>query len=200
MSCVTSSGASRTTVRALIPPRCATLMWRSWIRWVSAARTTTRRRPGSVVSGRMSRGKRVINPPYLVSAVGSPLRRHRVPPMAPGPPRTPPNSTLSWWMIVRGAYRIGSTCPSAVSLNPVGDRSCVDAGAGAPRRPPTSPRTRLHRVAQGTVLAGEPPLPARSGPGSRASRPLVEVERTVSWAGTVSLGRRVALAAEILAG
>lgn len=55
-------------------------------------------------------------------------------------------------------------------------------------------------VAQGAVLAGEPPLPARSGPGSRASRTLVEVERTVSRAGTVSLGQRVVLAAEILAG
>nr|WP_210414789.1 IS481 family transposase [Microlunatus elymi] len=53
---------------------------------------------------------------------------------------------------------------------------------------------------QGAVPAGAPPLPAKPGPGSRASRTVTEVERTVGRAGTVSLGNRVVLAAEILAG
>jgi hypothetical protein len=55
-------------------------------------------------------------------------------------------------------------------------------------------------LAKGAVTAGPPPLPSRGGPGSRASRTVVEVERTVARAGTVSLGSRVVLAAEILAG
>src|SRR6476646_2301083 len=40
----------------------------------------------------------------------------------------------------------------------------------------------------------------RGGPGSRSDRTIVEVERTVARAGTVSLGQKVVLAAEILAG
>jgi transposase InsO family protein len=55
-------------------------------------------------------------------------------------------------------------------------------------------------TAQGATPAGPPPLPARGRPGSRANRTIVEVERTVARAGTVSLGSRVVLAAEILAG
>ncbi|WP_337796280.1 IS481 family transposase [Actinopolymorpha rutila] len=55
-------------------------------------------------------------------------------------------------------------------------------------------------VAQGAVPAGEPPLPSKPGPGSRAGRTVVEVERTVSKVGTVSLGQRLVLAAEILGG
>ncbi|MDQ1636394.1 MAG: hypothetical protein QOJ32_3203, partial [Frankiaceae bacterium] len=55
-------------------------------------------------------------------------------------------------------------------------------------------------TAQGAVPAGPPPLPSKAGPGSRANRTVVEVERTVARAGTVSLGQRVVLAAEILAG
>jgi hypothetical protein len=55
-------------------------------------------------------------------------------------------------------------------------------------------------AAHGAVPAGAPPLPTKPGPGSRAHRKVVEVERTVARAGTVSLGQRVVLAAEILAG
>ena len=55
-------------------------------------------------------------------------------------------------------------------------------------------------VAQGAVPAGPAPLASEAGPGSRANRTIVEVERTVARAGTVSLGQRVVLAAEILAG
>jgi transposase InsO family protein len=55
-------------------------------------------------------------------------------------------------------------------------------------------------VAQGAVPAGPPPLASKPGPGSRANRTIVEVERTVARAGTVSLGRRVVLAAWMLAG
>ena len=55
-------------------------------------------------------------------------------------------------------------------------------------------------VAQGAVPAGPPPVASKPGPGSRANRTVVEVERTVARAGTVSLGQRVVLAAEILAG
>ena len=55
-------------------------------------------------------------------------------------------------------------------------------------------------VAQGAVPAGPPPLPSKAGPGSRAGRTIVEVERTVARAGTVSLGNKVVLAAEVLAG
>jgi len=55
-------------------------------------------------------------------------------------------------------------------------------------------------VAQGAIPAGPPPLASKPGPGSRANRTVVEVERTVARAGTVSLGQRVVLAAEILAG
>jgi transposase InsO family protein len=55
-------------------------------------------------------------------------------------------------------------------------------------------------ICQGAVPAGPPPLPSKPGPGSRARRTVVEVERTVARAGTVSLGQRVVLAAEILAG
>ena len=55
-------------------------------------------------------------------------------------------------------------------------------------------------AAQGAVPAGPAPLPSRGRPGSRAGRKIVEVERTVAKAGTVSLGSRVVLAAEILAG
>ena len=55
-------------------------------------------------------------------------------------------------------------------------------------------------TAQGAVRAGPAPLPSRGGPGSRANRTIVEVKRTVAKPGTVSLGSRVVLAAEILAG
>ena len=55
-------------------------------------------------------------------------------------------------------------------------------------------------TAQGASPAGRAPLPSRGGPGSRAGRTIVEVERTVAKPGTVSLGSRVVLAAEILAG
>jgi hypothetical protein len=53
---------------------------------------------------------------------------------------------------------------------------------------------------QGAVPAGPPPLPSRPGPGSRVNRTIVEVERTVARNGMVSLGSRIVLAAEILAG
>jgi hypothetical protein len=55
-------------------------------------------------------------------------------------------------------------------------------------------------VAQGAVPAGPAPLASRGGPGSRAGRTIVEVERTVARNGMVSLGQRTVLAAEILAG
>ncbi len=55
-------------------------------------------------------------------------------------------------------------------------------------------------VAQGAIPAGPAPLTSRGGPGARAERTVVEVERTVARAGTVSLGSHVLLAAEILAG
>lgn len=55
-------------------------------------------------------------------------------------------------------------------------------------------------VRHGAVPAGAAPLPSRGGPGSRSDRTIVEVERTVARAGTVSLGQKVVLAAEILAG
>lgn len=56
-------------------------------------------------------------------------------------------------------------------------------------------------VAQGAAPAtGPAPLASRGGPGSRASRTVFEVERTVGKNGTVSLGNQVVLAAEILAG
>jgi transposase InsO family protein len=55
-------------------------------------------------------------------------------------------------------------------------------------------------VGQGAVPAGPPPLPSRPGPGSRVNRTVVEVERTVARNGMVSLGSRIVLAAEILAG
>jgi transposase InsO family protein len=55
-------------------------------------------------------------------------------------------------------------------------------------------------IAQGAVPAGPPPLASRPGPGSRAGRTIVEVERTVGRNGIVSLGQRTVLAAEILAG
>ena len=53
---------------------------------------------------------------------------------------------------------------------------------------------------QGAVPAGPPPLPSHGGPGSRAGRRIVEVERTVARNGIVSLGAKVVLAAEVLAG
>jgi transposase InsO family protein len=52
---------------------------------------------------------------------------------------------------------------------------------------------RLHR--EGAIAAGAPPLPA-----AEADSDAVEVDRTVSRAGLVSLGSRQVLAAEILAG
>src|SRR5262245_49859656 len=55
-------------------------------------------------------------------------------------------------------------------------------------------------ITQGAMPAGPPPLPSRGGPGSRADRTIVEVERTVARNGMVSLGQRTVLAAEILAG
>lgn len=56
-------------------------------------------------------------------------------------------------------------------------------------------------AAQGAVAAGPAPLASRGGPGSsRAEKCVVEVERTVSRVGTVSLGNKVVLAAEILGG
>ena len=54
--------------------------------------------------------------------------------------------------------------------------------------------------AQGAVTAGPPPLASHPGPGARAGRLIVEVERSVGRNGMVSLGQRVVLAAEILAG
>ena len=53
---------------------------------------------------------------------------------------------------------------------------------------------------QGAVPAGPPPLASRGGPGSRDGRRIVEVERTVARNGIVSLGAKVVLAAEVLAG
>lgn len=55
-------------------------------------------------------------------------------------------------------------------------------------------------LAQGATAAGPPPLPSRGGPGSRAAKTIVEVERTVARTGTVSLGNQLVLAAWILAG
>lgn len=54
--------------------------------------------------------------------------------------------------------------------------------------------------ATGAVPAGPPPVASKGGPGSRAGRTIVEVERTVARSGVVSLGQRVVLAAEVLAG
>lgn len=57
--------------------------------------------------------------------------------------------------------------------------------------------TDLNRlVAQGATAAGPPPVSTRE----RERTGIVEVERTVARAGTVSLGNRVLVAAEILAG
>ena len=53
---------------------------------------------------------------------------------------------------------------------------------------------------QSAVPAGPAPVASRPGPGSRAGRTVVEVERTVARSGTVCLGSHVVLAAEILAG
>ena len=53
---------------------------------------------------------------------------------------------------------------------------------------------------QGAVPAGPAPMASRGGPGSRSSRTVFEVERTVARNGTVSLGNQTVLAAEILAG
>ncbi|GAB3681590.1 IS481 family transposase [Saccharopolyspora tripterygii] len=55
-------------------------------------------------------------------------------------------------------------------------------------------------ASQGAIPAGPEPVASRGGPGSRAVRRIVEVERTVAKAGTVSLGAHLVLAAEILAG
>lgn len=56
-------------------------------------------------------------------------------------------------------------------------------------------------VAQGAAPArSSAPVASRGGPGSRSSRTVFEVERTVARNGTVSLGNRVVLAADILAG
>jgi transposase InsO family protein len=56
-------------------------------------------------------------------------------------------------------------------------------------------------VAQGAVPTTEPaPVASRGGPGSRSSRTVFEVERTVAKNGTVSLGNQWVMAAEILAG
>jgi hypothetical protein len=55
-------------------------------------------------------------------------------------------------------------------------------------------------VAQGATPAGPAPLPSRGGPGTRAERSIVEVERTVARSGTICLGSHVLVAAEILAG
>jgi transposase InsO family protein len=54
--------------------------------------------------------------------------------------------------------------------------------------------------AQGAVPAGPAPVASRPGPGSRAGRTVVEVERTVARSGTICLGSHVLVAAEILAG
>ena len=54
--------------------------------------------------------------------------------------------------------------------------------------------------AQGAVPAGPPPVASHPGPGSRAERSIVEVERTVARNGMVSLGQRAVLAAKVLAG
>jgi transposase InsO family protein len=62
----------------------------------------------------------------------------------------------------------------------------------------TSDLARLR--AQGATPAGPAPLPSRGGPGARAERSIVEVERTVARSGTVCLGSHVLVAAEILAG
>jgi transposase InsO family protein len=55
-------------------------------------------------------------------------------------------------------------------------------------------------VAKGAVPAGPPPTPSRGGPGSRSSRTVFEVERTVAQTGMVSLGSHLVLAAWVLAG
>jgi transposase InsO family protein len=54
--------------------------------------------------------------------------------------------------------------------------------------------------AQGAVPAGPAPVTSRPGPGSRAGRTVVEVERTVARSGTICLGSHALVAAEILAG
>jgi hypothetical protein len=50
------------------------------------------------------------------------------------------------------------------------------------------------------MSAGAAPVAYRPGPGSRAGKTIVEVERTVARAGTICLGSHVLVAAEILAG
>jgi transposase InsO family protein len=55
-------------------------------------------------------------------------------------------------------------------------------------------------VAKGAAPAGPAPVASRGGPGARVGRTVFEVERTVGKNGTVSLGSKVVLAAEILAG
>jgi transposase InsO family protein len=53
---------------------------------------------------------------------------------------------------------------------------------------------------KGAVAAGPAPMASHPGPGARVGRTIVEVERSVARNGMVSLGQRVVLAAEILAG
>lgn len=55
-------------------------------------------------------------------------------------------------------------------------------------------------AAKGAAPAGPPPVASHGGPGSRSGRTIFEVERTVANNGTVSLGKRVTLAAWMLAG
>ncbi|MGF0115465.1 IS481 family transposase [Promicromonospora sp. Marseille-Q5078] len=55
-------------------------------------------------------------------------------------------------------------------------------------------------VTRGATAAGPAPAASRSGPGARDGLTIMEVERTVSRNGTVSLGSHVVHAADVLAG
>ncbi|AEE47588.1 integrase catalytic region [Cellulomonas fimi ATCC 484] len=55
-------------------------------------------------------------------------------------------------------------------------------------------------VTRGATPAGPAPIASRGGPGARAGRTVVEVERTVARNGTIALGGHVVLVADALAG
>ena len=118
-------------------------------------------------------------------------------------PRRVRRSSWTWWCRRRGTCGCGGNSSGLARAGPVrscGSGStasgctCRSAGTGSSRcgHVSASPTWTCWRPA---VPAGPPPVASHGGPGSRSSRKVVEVERTVARAGTVSLGHRVILAA-----
>jgi hypothetical protein len=116
---------------------------------------------------------------------------------------SPIKLSTSQWMSGNPAHQVAMYC-----LNPFRSRvpcgvSLVNSGSNNSSTNSSFPSLMIsvNPGGEGAEPATDPaPVASRGGPGSRSSRTVFEVERTVGKNGIVSLGNETVLAAEILAG